>query len=652
VTLPKKHLLLTATPLTFLLVLVAFVVGKSSVEHRQYGRFALLNDLVIGLSELSGTVTDEKHLSWGATTLKGSYTPEQQIANFRKGIALADHALQMLQQRVAAIPNGTFTPKFDSLGKELPTIKRELDEIRELVFDRRRVPPEPQMEAYTDMIKLRYGVVNEQINDLFYVLTTETHDAELVRKIQAQDLLLRMKIEFLMIRSDASGSLRTKGIQSDRYIRLASAVEKVRGLRTRLGYVAAPDVQQRFEAFAHSAAVDYLLGMADDVIAQGVREFGTATYTYDYNDPRRKELTVEAFDPGYRELEAFLIANLRASGAARLAAAARAQWLGYGVGALSLLVSLPLCFFISRSIQRSLDKVAARLHEDSGRGLATSEKVLGSSTELAGIAGSQQSAIGEVKQSLHAMNEHIGGNVETIRATVERANGTQKAVDRSVQEMTALRQAMTNAGKASRDVSSIVKTIEEIAFQTNLLALNAAVEAARAGEHGAGFAIVADEVRRLAQRCAHSAHETANCIHHALSATQDSERLGAEVETTLAEMASEVHAMADALRRVEETSAQQATSSQQIDDAMGSLDQYSRTVTTLADQTAEAARTMRGQTDSLLECVRRLERVTGFEYGSLGAAADEDSSEPAAPARTFRRNGVHLPRKALIPAAR
>lgn len=193
-----------------------------------------------------------------------------------------------------------------------------------------------------------------------------------------------------------------------------------------------------------------------------------------------------------------------------------------------------------QSIKKSLDSILNALNSTMGQIVTSagqvstgSSQVASSAQALAQGATEQASAVQEISATIADISE---GARQTSEAVAEVGNFVEQAgaqLGISVDYVKELNEAMKNISGSSKEISTIIATIESIAFQINILALNAAVEAARAGEAGKGFAVVAGEVRSLASKSDEAAKATKKLIVDSIAAITEGGRVVDKVTESL-----------------------------------------------------------------------------------------------------------------------
>jgi methyl-accepting chemotaxis protein len=224
-------------------------------------------------------------------------------------------------------------------------------------------------------------------------------------------------------------------------------------------------------------------------------------------------------------------------------------------------------------------------------------------------------------------------NAESAQNASQLARSARRAVDAGAASMTGMVAAMSGIKASSSEIAKIIKTIDEIAFQTNILALNAAVEAARAGEAGLGFAVVAEEVRALAQRSASAARETAGKIEAALAKSDEGARISGEVSTLLTQVVDQVRRMDDLVGEIATASREQSQGIEQVATAVSKMDGIVQANAAGAEESASAAQelsTQAGEVQNLVSTLRELVGGGNTITDRAGAAATPSAGRPKA----------------------
>jgi methyl-accepting chemotaxis protein len=257
-----------------------------------------------------------------------------------------------------------------------------------------------------------------------------------------------------------------------------------------------------------------------------------------------------------------------------------------------------------------------------------SNQVSDSAQNLSQGSTEQASAIEEIGASLSEMTGRTRDNAENAASANQLSSSASSAANEGSAQMQQMVTAMAEINESGKNISKIIKTIDEIAFQTNLLALNAAVEAARAGQHGKGFAVVAEEVRNLAARSAKAAQETADLIEGSVQKGQNGTAIAERTARALEEIVTGIGKTSDLVAEIAATSKEQADGLAQVNEGLTLVDQVVQRNTAGAEESAAAAEELSSQSSYLHQLIGQF-RLKGASALKVQAPAPRLAAKPA-----------------------
>jgi methyl-accepting chemotaxis protein len=506
-----------------------------------------------------------------------------------------DDAYSRLEGRTTKLDFSAYDPKLREILNEVAASKQKLGDHRVQV--RKTMDYVPMITPYNEL--------KTRIQALYPALLKETSDKELAQRLTSYNLYVDFHGACVQYTGVMIWAHQIPKLPPNGYARYESYFRESETLLKHFRNLAPPTIV---------AQVDALL--SDDRgrwVDEKVRSF-LNNNTDDFHD----------FGP-HRSLEQELKAKAegRNTDLGKIAGAIREDIMKYAAARIegmkwkrnitvaSLVLALGITVAVTLSIATALSRLIARITEGLADGakhvLDASIQISEASVGLAESASSQADGVDQTVNMIGAIRTLIGETTTNAQKATAAISNTSKVVAQSRANMADMKSSIGQIATNSTQTKKILHTIDEIAFQTNILALNAAVEAARAGELGAGFAIVAEEVRSLAQRSASAANSTNELIEKSHTCIDSGAAATERANTSLERLLGCTGQVEQCITAIEESAQHQVRAIGEVSDAASKVGALTHGTAAAAEQCAASALTLKEQATNLEDYVMQFE---------------------------------------------
>jgi len=259
-------------------------------------------------------------------------------------------------------------------------------------------------------------------------------------------------------------------------------------------------------------------------------------------------------------------------------------------------------------ISQDLTEALVQINTSADQVVRGAEQIAGSGQALSQATLEQASSVEELSATINDVSDRVRDNADNAVATSRLTEAVGADVRETSKEVLDMSSAMNRMREMSREITGIIKDIEDIAFQTNILALNAAVEAARAGEAGKGFSVVANEIRRLSEKTTEASRSTGDLIGKTVDMMVQGADMAAATSGKLAKTARAAQDAADKVQAISQASGEQATAVVQLRQSIEQISSVVQENSATAEESAASSEELTGQ----MQALKKL--VSSFEY--------------------------------------